>query len=130
MDSTARLVWPHAPYIDLLLHLLPAGQRNMQQNNPVPCHPQLKLRLVPSRINLLGFTEDRTHARMRHIRLDPDVRARDRPRPGIRHSERNRRRTNPERLRSDFMLNAKNRRRRRLGTTQEENEPGCSAGRS
>jgi hypothetical protein len=83
MDSTARLVWLHAPYIDLSFQLLPAGQRDMDENNPIARHRKPQSGHVAAWFSLVRLCEHRAHARVRHVSLDRKVRSRDRFAGGI-----------------------------------------------
>ena len=43
--------WLDAPYINLAFQLLPAGQGDMQQDNPIPCHLEPEVSLVAARLD-------------------------------------------------------------------------------
>jgi len=54
MDSTACLVGSDAPHFNLMLEVLPAGQSDLQEDNPIPCHPKRKMCLVAAGLDFLG----------------------------------------------------------------------------
>jgi hypothetical protein len=78
MDSTACLVRSDAPHFNLAFQCLSAGQYDMQEDNPISCHPKRKVSLVLAGLDFLRLPEDRRHARVRHFRLEGDMRPGDR----------------------------------------------------
>lgn len=56
----------------------------MEENNPITRHLKLKLSLVAARSCLLRLREQGTHARVRHVSLNRDVRPGDGLARGIR----------------------------------------------
>ena len=64
MDSTACLVRSDAPYVNLAFQFLPAGQYDMQDDNPISGHPKREMSLVTARRDFLRFPEGRSHARV------------------------------------------------------------------
>ena len=104
MDSRDRLVGSNSPHVNLALQLLPAGQDDMQEDNPITCHFEPKASLVAAGLDFLRFTEDGRHARMRHICLNGDVRSRDCSRRRIGQPD-NHNRADPGRRRGDFVFN-------------------------
>jgi hypothetical protein len=105
MDSTACLVRSDAAYVDLPFQFLPAGQRHMQEDNPITRHRKLQLSPVAARFYFLHFREYRTHPRVRHVGLNRDARTCNRFAGGIAQLERNRGRANPGGFRRDLVLN-------------------------
>jgi hypothetical protein len=59
MDSTARLVRSDAPHVKLAFQLLPAGQYDVQENNPIPRHLKRKMSLIAAGGDFLRFPENR-----------------------------------------------------------------------
>jgi len=83
MDSTACLVRPNAPYVDLPFQLLSAGQSDMEKNNPITRHLKPDLSLVAALPQFLRLRKPRTHARVRHFSFNCNARPRDRLGSGI-----------------------------------------------
>jgi hypothetical protein len=104
-DSTASLIGSDAPYIKCFSHTFPAGQRDMHEDNPIPCHAELKLCLVAPRRNLFRIRKHRSHAGMRHISLQRDMGSDYWLRGGIGQIQSNGSRANPNGLRGDFVRN-------------------------
>jgi hypothetical protein len=81
MDSTACLVWldagSDAPHVDLPFQFLAAGQRDMEENNPITRHLKLKVGSVAAGFCLFRLREERTHARVRHVGLNRNMRPGD-----------------------------------------------------
>ena len=75
MDSTASLVGSDAPHVELSFQLLPVGQRDMKEDNPVPRHRKLQLKLIAPMVCFFRLCEPGTHARVRHITLNCNMRA-------------------------------------------------------
>jgi hypothetical protein len=67
MDSIACLTGSHAAYIELALQLLPVGQPDVQQYNPVSRHRKFQMSLVLARLGLPGILKYWSHACMRHV---------------------------------------------------------------
>lgn len=101
----ARLIRPDALYIELSFQLSPIRERDMKEDDPITRHRELQLTVVAARARFFCDRELRTHARVRHIRLHGNVRARDRLARGVGQLQRNHCRADPRRLRRDFMLN-------------------------
>jgi len=64
MDSTARLVGSDATDVNLAFQLLPAGQYDMQEDNPIPGHFEPKMRPIAAGLDFLRFAEDESHTRV------------------------------------------------------------------
>ena len=79
----ACLIRPDAPHIELLFQLLPAGERYMKEDNPVARHRKFQGRLVETGICFFGVCETGAHTRVRHVRLDCNMRSRDRFARGV-----------------------------------------------
>ena len=98
MDSTARLVGSDAANLDLPLHLRAAGQRDMEEDNPIARHGKVDVRLVAARLFFFRLGKPRTHSRMRHVSFDQNVRSSNGFAGGIGRFESDRRGTDPRRL--------------------------------
>jgi hypothetical protein len=121
MDSTACLVGPDAPHVDLSLQFLPAGQRDMQEDNPIPRHLKLQVSLVAANLSFFRLRELGTHARVRHISLYRNAPSREWSRSAVGQFDRNRGVADPGWFRRDFILNRDMRRRLgRSGTADHE----------
>src|ERR1700722_16820028 len=105
MDSTACLVGPDAPDVDLPQQFIPARQRNMEEDNPITRHLKLEVSFVAARLCFFRLREEGTHAGMRHVSLNRDLRPSDWFTAGIRQPQNNRSRTHPDWFRRDLMLN-------------------------
>ena len=113
MGSTACLVRSNAKlhagsdasHIDLPLQFISAGQRNMEEDNPITRHPKLKGRFVAARLRLFRLREDGTHPGVRHVSLNRDVCPRNWFTAGIRQFQGNRSRTDPDWFRRNLMRN-------------------------
>ena len=75
MDSTACLVRSDTLQVNLAFRLLPVGQNNMQENNPVSCHGKREMSLVAAWLNFPRFPKHWSHSRMRHVRLEREMRS-------------------------------------------------------
>jgi hypothetical protein len=133
MDSTACLVGSNAgsnaSHVDLSFQFLPAGQRDMEQNNPITRHLELKVSLVAARFCLLRLREYGTHTWVRHVSLNRNVRTRYILAGAINQFKSDRSGSDPSRFRRNYMLNFDNRSRfRRSGTSRYQQ--GCRAGES
>jgi hypothetical protein len=106
MDSTACLVGLDAAYFYVAFQLLPAGQYDMQEDNPITCHSERKMCLVAAGRDLVYLSKDRSHARMRHIRFYRDTRSRNWFRGRIGQPEGNHNGPNPSGFGRDFVLNS------------------------
>ena len=104
MDSTACLVGSHVPQVELSFQFLPVGKRGMKKNNPVSGHPQPHLRLILARSHFLRLPEHRAHARVRHICLNGNAGSCNRLGSGICQLQRDRDRTDPDRLGRDSVF--------------------------
>ena len=113
MDSTACLVRSDAPHINLAFQLLPSGQYDMQEDNPIPCHLERKASLVAARCNFLRLLERRSHAGMRHVSFQRNMRSCDRSGGRIGQPECDHNGPGANWLRRDFMLDGN--RVRRVG---------------
>jgi hypothetical protein len=105
MDSTARLVRSDASHVNLALQLLPAGQCDMQEDNPIACHLKRKMSLIAARSDFLGFPENRRHARVRHVCLQRNMRSGYCSRRRIGQPEGHHNRADPDRFWRDFVFN-------------------------
>jgi hypothetical protein len=47
----------------------------MQENNPIPCHGKREMSLVAARLDFPSFPKHWSHSRVRHVRLERDVRS-------------------------------------------------------
>jgi hypothetical protein len=119
MDSTARLVrldaglnaGSDAPHVDLSFHFLPVRQRDIKEDNPITRHRKLQLNLVATRLCFSRLSEQGTHPRMRHVRLNCYVRPGEKFAGGIGQLQIDRDGTDPRRLRRNLVLNRNKRRR-------------------
>jgi len=105
MDSTACLVWPDAPHVNLPFQFPPVGERDMEQDNPITRHLKFQFSSVMSRLSFFCICEYRTHARVRHVSLDRNVRARDGFAGGVRQLESDRSGADVRRTGRDFVVN-------------------------
>jgi hypothetical protein len=105
MDSTGCLVGSDAPHFDLPLQFIPARQRNMEEDNPITRHLKLEGSFVAARLCLFRLREEGTHAGVRHVGLNRDLRPCNWFTAGIRQLQNHRRRTDPDWFRRDLMLN-------------------------
>jgi len=55
----------------------------MEEDNPVTRHLKLDVRLVAAQVRFFRLREPGIHARMRHVRLNRNVRAGNRPGGGV-----------------------------------------------
>ena len=115
MDSTARLVGSDALHVNLALKLFPAGQYDMQEDNPIPGHLERQVSLVAAGLDFSCFSENGRHASVRHICLNRDVRSCYRFRGRISQTQGHYNWTDPWRLRGELVLNRNS---------------GCQVGRS
>jgi hypothetical protein len=91
MDSTDCLVGSDALHIDLSFQFIPAGQRDMEEDNPITRHLKLQRSFVMASFFLLfRLCKPRTHTRVRHIGLNRNVCTRDWSTFGIGQLENNR----------------------------------------
>jgi hypothetical protein len=127
MDSTANLVWADTSYVELPLQRLPAGQPDVQENDPVSRHRKFEMGLVLARPDFRRFLKHRGHARVRHVCFDGDAGSRNRPCGGIGQSEDDRNRTDLGRFGRDRVLN-RDRRRPAVGPGTPGHEPSGDAG--
>jgi len=105
MDSTANLVGANARYVELPLQRLPAGQPDVQENDPISRHGKLEMGPVLARPGFRRFLKHGRHTRVRHVCFHGDPRSRDRPSSGVGQFEDDRSRTDPGRFGRDCMLN-------------------------
>lgn len=105
MDSIGYLDGANAAYIELALQRLPAGQPDVQEYHPVSRHRKLDLSLVLAWPGFPGFGKYRSHARMRHIGFQGDVRSRNRSSRRVGQFQKHRRGSDLRRLGGDCMLN-------------------------
>jgi len=104
-DSTAYLVGSNALHVELPFQLFSVRQLDVQQDDPISRHRKIETSLVPTRTRFLCNRERGTHARVRHICLDRNLRACERFADGIAQLEIDRLRPNTGRLRRDRLLN-------------------------
>jgi hypothetical protein len=77
----------------------------MEEDNPITRHLKLQMRFVTTRRFFLRFREYRTHARMRHVSLNRNVRSRNQLTVRIGQLESDRNRPDAGRSRGDFVFN-------------------------
>jgi len=93
----------------------------MEEDNPIARHLKFQAGLVAARLRFVRLCKHGTHPRMRHVRFNRNVRARQGFASGIGQLESDRNGSNPCGLRRNFVLNGNNRRRfDRSGTTGGE----------
>src|SRR3984885_11265568 len=95
MDSTACLVGSDAPHVELPFQFLPVGQCDMEEDNPIARHRKLKASFVATRVCFFRLCEPGTHARVRHISLNCNMRAGNWLGDGIGQLQSDRGETNP-----------------------------------
>src|SRR5208282_3230254 len=99
-----------APHVDLSFQLLPVGQRDMEEDNPIARHLKLQMSLVAPPLSFFRLREQGAHARVRHVSLNRYVRSRERFAAGIRQLESERNGSGPCGLRRNIVLNRNKRR--------------------
>ena len=108
MDSTACLIRSNAgsdaPHVDPSFQFLPAGQRDMEQDNPISCHRKLQASFVAARPHFFRFCKPRTHTRMRHVSFNRNVRPGDRFGSSVSQLESDRGGAHTGRFRRDFVF--------------------------
>ena len=106
MDSIPCLVGPDTSLTSICRSsFLPARQRDMEKDDPIPRHLKLHVGLVAARLSFLRLCEQGPHARVRHLSLNHNVRPGNRLGAGIRQVQSERSTSDPRRLRRDFVVN-------------------------
>ena len=101
----ACLVRSDAPHIDLPFHFLLAGQRDVEEKNPITRHLKFEVSLIATVSFFLRLGEYEPHSRMRHVRLNRNPSSRDRFARGIGQLETDCCRPHASRCRGYLVLN-------------------------
>jgi hypothetical protein len=98
------LASPNASYADLALEFSPVHQCDVQKYDPVACHREVYVAFVAAWFGFFRVAHHGAHARMRHVRLNCDVRRWERLPIGIFQSNRDCRGSNLRGSRLNFVL--------------------------
>jgi hypothetical protein len=77
----------------------------MEEDNPITRHLKLEVSFVAARLCFFRLREEGTHARVRHVSLNRDLRPGNWFCAGISQLQNDRSRTDPDWFRRDLMLN-------------------------
>jgi hypothetical protein len=69
------LVGPNAAHAELTLQPLPAGQPDVQENNPISRHRKFEMSLVLARLGFRCFLKNGSHTRVGHVCFNGDARS-------------------------------------------------------